>query len=106
MSATTIIRGVVIMIVPIKEVTEEVTTVARMITEVRIITKASLGRHKEEAEKPPSSTREKEVSSINIWVRMPLPIWVMTFQQTQTTLRFASMGLPMKNVPSQVVVQP
>ena len=90
----------VIMIVTIIEVTKEVATVTR----VRIIIESSLERHKEEPEKAPSSTRENKGSLINIWVRMPLLVWVITYQKIQTALKFVSMGLPMKNVLSQDVV--
>ena len=56
-------------------------------------------------ERAPSSTQEKEDNSINIWVRMPSPIWEIKFLlQTQTAIKFALMGLPMKNVTSQDVV--
>ena len=96
------------MIVTTIEVTEEVTTVTRMITraiEVTIIIETSLEKGKGEPEKVPSSTWENEGSSINIWARMPSPaVWVIIYQKIQKARSFASMNLPMRNIFFQDVV--
>ena len=74
------------------------------VIEVTIIIETSLEKDKEEPGKVPSSKRENEGSSINIWVRMPSLVWVITYQKIQTALNFASMGLPLRNVLSQDVI--
>ena len=72
--------------------------------EVIIIVETSLVKGKGEPVKVPSSTREKEGSSINIWARMPSPEWVIIYQKIQKATNFASMNLHMRNVLSKDVV--